>query len=288
MNRSPQGIYGYAEVCTCGYTPLRERIVVRSKCVRDENKTLKVIEEEVIETWKSYFSSLLNETNEYQLEEEDKVEGLKWGVTEQTVEQALKSMKVGKVPGPSGVTNGLIKVVGATGVKGLFRFVNPLNSKVKFQSSGPRVICTGMYKGKGNVLMVSKHSGVRLLEQDVKVNEKTLEKRLRDKFIIVKIDEKQFGFQPGNSTVDAIFVLRQLQEKFGAKKKGLFHVFVDLEKAFDCVPRKTIKWALRCQKCLSVSYYLLGPYNSNASSRVKTQAGNSDEIGIGRQVGKYW
>ena len=35
--------------------------------------------------------------------------------------------------------------------------------------------------------MVNKHRGVRLLEQDMKVNEKTLEKRFRD---IVKTDEK--------------------------------------------------------------------------------------------------
>ena len=70
----------------------------------------------------------------------------------------------------------------------------------------------------------------------MKVYEKTLGKRLRD---IVKIDEKQFGFQSGKLTVDTIFVLRQLQEKFAAKKKDLFLVFVDLEKAFDRVPNKT-------------------------------------------------
>ena len=63
--------------------------------------------------------------------------------------------------------------------------------------------------------------------------ENTLEKRLGD---IVKIDEKQFGFQSDKSTVDAIFVLRQ----FGAKKKELLLVFVNLEKALDCVLRETI------------------------------------------------
>ena len=40
--------------------------VVGSKCVRDENGTLKVKEEEIMERWRSYFSSLLNETNKYQ------------------------------------------------------------------------------------------------------------------------------------------------------------------------------------------------------------------------------
>ena len=61
---------------------------------------------------------MLNRTNGYQQEEEDKVEKPIWGVTEQIV-QALKSMKVGKTTGPSGVSSDLIKAAGATEVKGL-------------------------------------------------------------------------------------------------------------------------------------------------------------------------
>ena len=49
------------------------------------------------------------------------MEGLLWGMTEQVVEQALKSMKVSKAPGPPWVTNDLIKAAQATGVKGLFQ-----------------------------------------------------------------------------------------------------------------------------------------------------------------------
>ena len=52
-----------------------------------------------------------------------------------------------------------------------------MNRKAKFQSSW-------------NVV-VDKDRGVRLMEQDIKVYEKTLEKRRTD---IVRIDEKQFGF----------------------------------------------------------------------------------------------
>jgi len=39
--------------------------------------------------------------------------------------------------------------------------------------------------------------------------------------------------------------LRILQEKYGQKIKTLYNVFVDLEKAFDPVPRKVIEWAVR-------------------------------------------
>ena len=42
----------------------------------------------------------------------------------------------------------------------------------------------------------------------------------------------QFGFMAGKGTTDAIFLVRQLQEKYLGKKK-LFLAFVNLEKAFD-------------------------------------------------------
>jgi len=48
----------------------------------------------------------------------------------------------------------------------------------------------------------------------------------------------------GKGTTDAIFSARQMQEKFSVKGKKLYFGFVDLEKAFDRVPREVIRWAM--------------------------------------------
>ena len=62
---------------------------------------------------------------------------------------------------------------------------------------------------------------------------------------LLSVDDSQFGFVPDRGTTVAIFVVRQLQEKYLAANKRLYMAFIDLEKAFDQVPWKVIWWALR-------------------------------------------
>ena len=60
---------------------------------------------------------------------------------------------------------------------------------------------------------------------------------------------------PGKGTTDSIFFMRQVQKKHQAKKKKLYYAFVDLEKAFDRVPREVERWAF--QKLASAQLLLL-------------------------------
>ena len=97
-------------------------------------------------------------------------------------------------------------------------------------------------KERGDALERANYRSLKLTEQVMKILERILDGLIRQ---LVSIDDSQFGFVPDRGTTDAIFVVRQLQEKYLAANKRLYMAFVDLEKVFDRVPWKVIWWALR-------------------------------------------
>jgi ribosomal 50S subunit-associated protein YjgA (DUF615 family) len=66
-------------------------------------------------------------------------------------------------------------------------------------------------------------------------------KRIRSE---ASISENQLIFIPKKSTMKPLFCIRQLVEKFKDKKKKSYMVFINLEKAYDRLPREVLKWAL--------------------------------------------
>ena len=71
------------------------------------------------------------------------------------------------------------------------------------------------------------------MEHGMKLFEKVLEEKLRK---LIKVDGRQFGFCPGWSATDAIFIMRQLKERFCEKKKKLYHVLVDRGEGIRLLP----------------------------------------------------
>ena len=72
-------------------------------------------------------------------------------------------------------------------------------------------IILSLYKGKGEALDRGNYRGLKLTDQAMKLLERVLDFQIRQ---MVNIDEMQYGFVPGRGTTDAIFIVRQLQEKY--------------------------------------------------------------------------
>ena len=79
-------------------------------------------------------------------------------------------------------------------------------------------IVVPIFKWKGDIWNCSCYRAVKLLEHGIKVVERVLEKRLCS---IVTFDEMKYGFMPERGTINAVFILRRMQEEYHAKGKKL-------------------------------------------------------------------
>ena len=156
--------------------------------IKDENENILVEGQDIRERWRKYFEELLNEENPYQVDEEEKVEGPVEDISEEEIKRALKKMKKGKAPGPSGMTSDILKEVGEIGTEEVAKVFRNIQEREEMPEEWADSFTIPIYKGKGDALSCGKYRGVRLLEHGMKLWEKMLEERLRR---IVNIDECQ-------------------------------------------------------------------------------------------------
>ena len=79
----------------------------------------------------------------------------------------------------------------------------------------------------------------------------------------------------GKSTTDAIFVLIQLQETYREGQQDLHCVFIDLEKAYDRVPREELYWCMRDKGVPEKYIRLVKDMNHQCETMVRCAAGTN-------------
>jgi len=214
-------------------------------CLKNDKGDVVSNEQLVKDMWRRYMEKLMNVENIYN-KDSLKSETINVGqfeeIDSEEVRKAMKKMKDGKAAGPSGIVNEMLQASGEIGITWIKDLVNLIITKEGIPLDWCSSVVIPIFKGKGDPMDCGSYRAVKLLEHTMKLMERILESRIREQ---VNIDEMQFGFMPGKGTVDAIFIARQIQEKYNAKRKDLYFAFIDLEKAFDRVPRDVLQWALR-------------------------------------------
>ena len=216
-------------------------------CILGKDRKLKVMLCKKIKVWKEYEEKLLNEENDWHKSLEiAKVEGPCEQVSLEDVMETFALMNEGNVAGPSRVTVELLNVCKKEAVRRLAEVANNMLEGSKMPEWWRKSDLISIFKGNGDVRSCGNYRSIKLLEHGMKVIERIFQRRL---WKVVKLDEMQMGFIPGRGTMDAIFITRQLMEKYEMAGRNLYMVFVDLEKAFDIVPKEVMWWLLRRKGC---------------------------------------
>ncbi|KAK3564141.1 hypothetical protein QTP86_008496 [Hemibagrus guttatus] len=111
----------------------------------------------------------------------------------------------------------------------------------------------------------------------MKVWERVVEARLRK---VVDICEQQYGFMPRKSTTDAIFALRILMEKYRDGQRELHCVFVDLEKAYDRVPREELWYCMRKSGVAEKYVRVVQDMYERSRTVVRCAVGQTEEFNV--------
>ena len=136
-----------------------------------------------------------------------------------------------------------------------------------------------LYKGKGDSSDCGSYRGIALLSAAGKILAHIINRRLGELAERI-LPESQCGFRPSRGTVDAIFVVKQLQEKSLEQQRALYMCFVDLEKAFDRVPRSALWTILEKSGCPVKFINLVRQFHDGMMARVQHENDFTDRFPV--------
>ena len=218
--------------------------VQQVRMMKDKDGNVMTDEESVLRMWKEYYMGLMNEENERERREIDaeRVNLEVESVSKEEVMENMQRMKNGKAVGPDDIPVEVWKCLGESALKFLTKLYNRTMESERMPEEWRDSVLIPIFKNKGDVQSCSNYRGIKLISHTMKLWERIVEKRLRSD---LKFSNQQYGFMPGKSTTDALFALRVLMEKYREGQKELHCVFVDLEKAYDKVPREEVWYCMR-------------------------------------------
>ena len=149
------------------------------------------------------------------------------------IEAVVKSLKKGKSAGVDNIPSELVQARGEAMIYMLLIICYKIWQTGEWPTPWTQSLIITLPK-KGSLQLCKNYRTISLISHPSKVILSILLNRLKPKAEEI-IKEEQTGFRAGRSTSEQIFNLRILCEKYLQYQQSLYHVFVDIKKAFDRV-----------------------------------------------------
>uniref|UniRef100_A0A8D8LKZ5 Craniofacial development protein 2 n=2 Tax=Cacopsylla melanoneura TaxID=428564 RepID=A0A8D8LKZ5_9HEMI len=242
--------------------------------------------DEIKNIWKEYFNELLNVVHDNEENENEDIQGtnsieiqedtyeLMWN----DIDYVWKFIKTGKATGIDEISGEMIKNSGIAGKHWLYRLFRSIWINKTVPDDWRMGVVVPLFK-KGDRKKCSNFRGITLTSQVSKLYERLLENKIRP-IIETQLNEEQYGFRAGRSTIDLIFGLRQLMEKKYEFGKDLWMAFLDIKKAFDAVRRTKVWDALQHAGINKHMVDRIQDLYQDISSKVRTPVGTTDSFAI--------
>jgi hypothetical protein len=136
-----------------------------------------------------------------------------------------------------------------------------------------------VYKGKGDARAPGNHRPISLLSIPGKVYATILLRRV-SALVDHRLLDNQCAFRKGRGLSDASFVVRNVMRECVWHKQALFMAFVDLRKAYDCIPRDALWRVLSAFGVPSKLVALLVDLHTGTMAAVKLGRGTGAQFHI--------
>ena len=203
------------------------------------------------------------------------------------VQMALKQMKSGKAPGNDEITADLLKLGGVPMLKWLYRVFVEIWKTEQMIEDWSLAILIRLFKNKGDKKICDNYRGIFLLVVTKKLFSRVVLNRIQT-IVDEQLLERQAGFRANRSTIEQIFSLRIVMEKYKEYNKPLHMCFIDIQKAYDSVNRDLL-WKICKSYGLTdkiVNLLKMLRNNSKAKVRINGQLSDSFDIETGVMQGE--
>jgi len=241
-------------------------------------------------TWHTHFNDVFNPSEQRQFtpptfpqfQAKDEILDAPFNIFE--LQLSIKKLKNSKAPGPDLIPNEVWKLLTGLSLEKITNLFQKVYDCGEVPAQWCQSLVTPLYK-KGQTNDPENYRPISLLNTLLKLFTTILVTRFNNWMRKhKKLSKFQAGFRRGKNTLDHIFILSTLIQKQLRRGEKLYACFVDLKQAFD-TPNHNLMWSCLLDEKVSQSFIkIFRSLYAQASTRINTGEGPTEEIKITKGV----